>query len=374
MTKIKYKNQVLTFLVIFILSINVLRFTNEIKDFKRTLVNPLTPKTQAVINFYPLIIDDNGGGNFTWDEAALEAWCSGLGTVNDPYIVKNLNIDGKDEGSCFEIRNSNVSAIIQYCDFFNAGYFANKFYAGIKLFNVSNIQIINNTCSNNNGFGIYITNSNNITLEGNQVKKNGHGQFYNYNGIVFYNSDYNRIIRNDISNNGAKGIRLDVSNYNILIDNSIFSSGNYGIYTYFCHNNTIHKNTVAYNSWSIGIYYSDYHNISENLIKNSEVGVFCQHSDYNIITQNRIRTCTQGIYLLQSDYNSVLRNSLADYKYCIDEELCVGNLISDNNCEKAISGYDLYLLLIFSFMISSVIILLYYRRKSQTQKTTSLLI
>ena len=364
MTKITNKKQKLTSLVVFILSVSILSFMNEGKDIEINAVNNLVPKSQVVTDLEPLIIDNTGGGNFTWDEAKLEEWCSGLGTVNNPYIVKSLYIDGNDNISCFEIRNSNVSAIIQDCEFTNAGYFASKFYAGIKLVNVSNVQIVNNTCLYNNGFGMFIVDSNNIILEGNQIEENGHGQFYDQTGIVFDSCHYSQIIKNSIVHNGFHGILLDTSDNNILIENDIVSSGSYGIMTNFCNNNTIYNNTVRNNSWAIGIYTGDYHNVSHNKIVDSVVGVFCQNSDYNNITNNQIRMCTTGIGLLESDYNSVLNNLLEKNKYCIEQELCVGNIITGNNCGgNSIPGYEIYLLVIFSSLISSVILIFSKKKK-----------
>ncbi|TKJ24165.1 MAG: hypothetical protein CEE43_00345 [Promethearchaeota archaeon Loki_b32] len=35
----------------------------------------------------PFIIDDQGYGNYTWEEAVIEPWCSGGGTWSPPYLL-----------------------------------------------------------------------------------------------------------------------------------------------------------------------------------------------------------------------------------------------------------------------------------------------
>ena len=64
---------------------------------------------RATYDLDPFIIDDDGGGTYTWAQAKLQPWCDGSGTWNDPYIIDDINVN-RISGfvSCLEIRNSDV--------------------------------------------------------------------------------------------------------------------------------------------------------------------------------------------------------------------------------------------------------------------------
>ena len=75
----------------------------------------------------PFIIDDSGGGDYTWEEAINESWCSGNGTFTNPYVISNLEINCHANAHCIEIKNSNVFFIIESCKLYsssgNSGYY-----------------------------------------------------------------------------------------------------------------------------------------------------------------------------------------------------------------------------------------------------------
>lgn len=342
-------------------------FSNQFQSQNTGLGNYFTLKTSTVWNLDPLIIDDTGGGNYTWDEAVLEPWCTGIGSSINPYIIENLYIDGKDIASCLEIKNSNAYVKIKNCTLFNAGYFISMYYAALKLVNVSNVQMINNDCSNNNGFGIIISESTHINLTGNEIDSNGIGAIFTYDGVVFFDSNNSNIIGNTLILNGDNGFRFENCKNNTIEDNVILQNGGFGITASLCNNFTIYKNTVKSNSWGIELYLSDSNNISENTVEYNYAGVYCEDSDYNIIAENNIKNSTWGIDLYNSNYNNVTGNILVNNEYCITEDLCDGNIIQDNQClyeiePGGISGYDLPLLIFLISMISSIIVLSFKKR------------
>ena len=69
----------------------------------------------------PIIINDNGGFDYTWEEAALQPWCGGEGTEENPYYIENVTIDAGGIGSCLTIQDSEVHFRIENCTFYNAG-------------------------------------------------------------------------------------------------------------------------------------------------------------------------------------------------------------------------------------------------------------
>ncbi|MBA7681485.1 hypothetical protein ES703_89824 [subsurface metagenome] len=189
------------------------------------------------------IIDDIGGGDYTWAEAVVEGWCRGSGTLNNPFIIEFVKIDGQNLGSCLIIRNSTVYFRIKNCTFYNSG--SDQHDAGIKLLDVSNGELIFLNCSNNNGNGIVVDSCQNISIKSSSVNHNG------LNGILLIDSIYINIMDN-----------VETINYN----------DEYGIYLIRSHNNEITGNTI--NNNRVGIYldqsnsnFIDWNNL--NISKNS---------------------------------------------------------------------------------------------------------
>ena len=61
------------------------------------------------------IIDDTGSGDYTWAQASSQSWVRGSGVWNDPYVIENLTIDGRNTTTGIEIRNSYAYFIIRNC-------------------------------------------------------------------------------------------------------------------------------------------------------------------------------------------------------------------------------------------------------------------
>ena len=145
-------------------------------------------KTSGFWILNPFTIDDNGFGNYTWSEAAMESWCDGSGTWNDPYIIENVTIDAGFSSDCLRIVNSSVFFIIRNCTLINAG----NLYTGIYLYNVNNGTIIDSIISFNYYIGIVLSQSNNNTIQDNTINSNG---FY---GLHLNGSNNNKILGNII--------------------------------------------------------------------------------------------------------------------------------------------------------------------------------
>ncbi|MBY8992228.1 MAG: TIR domain-containing protein [Candidatus Lokiarchaeota archaeon] len=164
-------------------------------------------------------------GNQEWDYLKALGKCTGSGTSIDPYIIRDLVIDGGNRSqSGILIENSDVYIEIRNCTIFNSAG------AGIEFNNVSNSKIVGNNCSNNS-FGISLD----------KISIN------------------NEISANFISNNNQ---------YGIILNNVNNMSGALIIF-----NNTIIWNNVnAYDSglitdWDnglIGNYWSDYDGVDED--------------------------------------------------------------------------------------------------------------
>ena len=137
-----------------------------------------------------ILIDNDGGteGAITWEEATFLEWCSGSGTLSDPYIIEDLEIDAMEQNSGILILDSNVYFIIRNCTIYNSS----NTEAGIKMVNVNNGFILENNISNNYGSGIYLSNSDDNSIDDNIINNNIFGIY------MANNSQLNNIVNNNI--------------------------------------------------------------------------------------------------------------------------------------------------------------------------------
>ncbi len=232
----------------------------------------------------------------------------------DGSLINSTNPDYEfifrvDSGSNFSMTNSRVEesnspgvGINTTVTEFSGNVFANS-YIGVTLYSDNNV-IVNNTFNSNDAYGLYISNSNNNTITGNNVYDNIEGITLIYDFSEFNN---NTITNNNISYNDY-GIHLSYSENNTISNNTINSNNLNGIYLVSnSNNNTITDNNVSYNSIN-GIYLSSSNNtITNNNISYNDDGIYVGSSN-NILTNNTIsHNNNTGIY--SGGTNIILTNN-----------------------------------------------------------------
>jgi len=252
-----------------------------------------------------------------WSAAKSVGICTGSGTSSDPYVIKNLIIDGEGSGSCIWIENSTVYFKIENCTLYNSGNFSvvNNtvvyYSAGIYLSYVSNAQIIDNNCSSNY-IGICLTSSKSSNISENKVNIN------DFMGIYLTECYFNTISGNTAMNitNGA-GIYLYMSYFNNIFGNSLFNNGG-GIGLMICDYNTISGNIVK-NCLGSGIYLAggNYNGISENTVNNNSVGIYLNGEFYNNVYENVVFNNSQhGIVITSGQHNDISENIINNSTLC----------------------------------------------------------
>lgn len=217
-------------------------------------------------------------GNFGWAFLKTTGKCTGSGISSDPYIIKDLVIDGGGSGNCILIDDSDVYFKIQNCTIYNSGGIWGNAGIRFEAF-VRNGQLINNTiydCEN----GIF------INWESTDLNVSRNNLFNNYDaGIYFINSHNNSISDNIISTNGH-GMFILNSSSNIILDNQIRNNMWTGLHvTDGSNNNLIQGNFLNYDE--IKIYSCSRNIIRGNTITNIGVGIFIdKDSTCNIYSNN----------------------------------------------------------------------------------------
>ncbi len=315
------------------------------------------PKPQSAISSPRIFIDGNNLSQ-DWDNCP---WVNGSGTSGEPYVIKDLDINGDRAGSCIFITNTRECFKIENCTLFNAplgisdggicisnstNATISKNYCygsgiGIYLSSASNVTLSGNNCSNNVFFGTYLSASSNNSLTGNNCSRN-------LNGINLLLSPNNTLNGNDCSESGEFGILLNNSPNNTLSGNlmnhcGIFLRNNRddSILTSIDTTNFVNGKPVRFFANQSAIPISgDPGQIllaycNDTIIQHHEssciITLYCSFN--NTIYNNNCSDNERGIYLEQSSNNNITKNvCTGNTKNGIDLFSSSNNTISGNNC------------------------------------------
>lgn len=163
---------------------------------------------------------------------------TGSGTLNDPYIIKNLEIDADSIGSGIEIKNTDRYLIIINCTIENSGILSNESNAGIVIDHSININITECFLINNL-FGIYLRTSYNNSIMLNTISNSSE------DGIRLWGSYSNIISSNNLSFTDGSGIFLLGSSTDNIVSYNIVINSDYGIRMGQSGNNDVFMNSIS---------------------------------------------------------------------------------------------------------------------------------
>lgn len=282
-----------------------------------------------------------------WSAAKIAGICTGNGIFSDPYIIKDLVIDGGGSRSCILIESSTAHFRIINCTVFNSGGPVQLLHGGIHLSFVSNGQLINNSCySNTNGILLATRCTDNIVM-GNNLTNNvvGIDTFFECSSNTFsfnYLVDNNEGIsldydchNNNILDNIAiyNNVGISVASSSTNIRRNMCNNNIQGINIIECNENTISENTASFNTYSgIRLSVSYGNTISGNTLNNNTIaGIYLSYNNWgNTISGNTASNNEYGIYFISSDDNTISGNNLGGNTVCIYEDGCQGNEFSNN--------------------------------------------
>ncbi|MCE5214263.1 MAG: right-handed parallel beta-helix repeat-containing protein, partial [Methanobacterium sp.] len=202
----------------------------------------------------------------------------------------------------------------------------------ITINNNGNSSIIKgfNIIGAENSFGIYLTNINNLQIIENTISNN-------FIGIFLQNSNNNQILKNTIQNNIWVGICLDNASSNIINNGNEINNNVDGIYLVnSSNNNTISRNTIHNNTnTGINLLNGSIGNIislNTAISYNGLIGVLIRDSDSNTISSNTIsNNIWAGLALDNADSNTINGgNTISGNQEGINLTNSTGNTISGN--------------------------------------------
>jgi parallel beta-helix repeat protein len=242
----------------------------------------------------------DGDTNFS-ATALLEGWL-GDGSPENPYIIDGSYIGPWISG--IDIRNTRVNFIICNCNGFGAPEWTHGIGggAGIYLNNVTNGELVNNTCKKNEA-GIYLADSLSNTVVNNICN-------CNCIGIVLKNSHLNNVVNNTCNDNWFTGIYLNESGSNTVANNTCRDNAR-GISLDWSSCNNVANNTCKYNVRGVYLSYSESNIVMYNTCNKNMIGIFLNASGSNIGTDNICTNNRVGIYLQGTGSNTVVNNIIS---------------------------------------------------------------
>ncbi len=245
--------------------------------------------------------------NDNWSAIDLDWIQNSTGTYDEPHIIENVTINAGGIGCGILIENSVDYFIIKNSSISNVGHSE----AAIKLVNVRNGRLLNNTFSDTS-YGIYLNKSVNNIICDNIVNNLGHG-------IHLIESNDTIISNNNVNYNSYGGIRVESCNNITITENSLLNDGSTrgNIRVEYSHSNIITKNQISYiNVDAMILHHCDNNEISENIINRVgwNFGIRIDFGDNNLIIRNNINDTRDGINLSYCTNSTILENNSTNGK------------------------------------------------------------
>lgn len=319
--------------------VNENTFTNaffEIQSSDKSFIRDNVFKTDQqkcidIENTYNLTITGNEmtGGGILFEGWEFGNWNTHI--IDSSNTVNGDEIHYRKNSTNFEVPDDMGQVILANC---TNGLVKDQTYTnvsgGIQIGYSSFIEITGATCSENY-YGMFIEYSDNITIQKSEFSGN-------YYGVVIEDCNDIMFIRNNCSNNGNDGLRLEEVYYITIRGNEFHSNEQSGVgANYRVEWSTIEDNICDDNE--IGIYIENCYDptlVNNNICTNNQYGILIPDSRFITVMNNTCNNNDVGIYIRESNIINLTNNSVSENSYAgiyfRDARDCLVNLsnISDN--------------------------------------------
>jgi nitrous oxidase accessory protein len=244
-------------------------------------------------------------------------------------------LDGENQYETLTVHTQN--AIIKGLKFINTGTGSIEDKAAIKILDSKNLRILNNHFENT-FFGIYLSNSSHIWIEGNELKSNAEAEHQIGNGIHLWKCQYITINENRVKGH-RDGIYFEFVT-NTLITNN-YSEGNmrYGLHFMFSHNDEYRNNTFINNGAGVAVMYTKgVKMINNRFIHNwgsSSYGLLLKDISDSYVVGNQFLENSVGIHVEGSSRIEFRKNEFIKNGYAFKlQASCDDNIIEQNNFQQ----------------------------------------
>ncbi|MHA2099472.1 MAG: NosD domain-containing protein [Candidatus Kariarchaeaceae archaeon] len=283
----------------------------------------------------------------------------GRGTETDPYVIEGLNIEDNTVHLVY-IVNTSVHFILKGSNLnglngpYNGIFLENvgngvismnsvsNSFVGVKVVNSHHITIEHNTITGNSADGIFVQDSSDFEIVGNNVGNNGYGQALGlastnelsafFGSGIFLDPSVGGVVSgNTVFENALDGISLLLTDGIGILDNEIRGNGQNGIGLIDSSFNEIKGNKIFGNGYEAPILAS-----SNGLSAFFGSGIFLDPSEGNLVSDNEVYdNAMSGVHLLLTNDSEVVNNRIFENgQNGIFLEDSVGNLISGNSVKR----------------------------------------
>lgn len=255
--------------------------------------------------------------------------------VNKRVLIKGIGdpvIDGEKKTEILVVNRDGV--IIEGLTVMNGGYSSYNDIAAIRLVNVRDVIVRNNTLVNT-FFAIYTQHGTNCLIMGNNIRSNAKDELNSANGIHCWKSDSMRIIGNSITGH-RDGIYFEFVTNSIVKDNNSFNNVRYGLHFMFSNHDTYIANTFSDNGAGVAVMFSHHVNMFRNkFIDNwgaAAYGILLKEISDGLISGNEFRRNSTGVFMEGSNRLVFTKNSYANNGWALKiQASCDGNSFFHNN-------------------------------------------
>ncbi len=288
-------------------------------------------------------------------------------SVRRPLVIKGIGtplLDGEKKYEIISIWSSNVT--VEGCAFRNCPQSSMNDYAGIKVYNSSNVIIRNNILTGM-FFGIYFQGCKQCTAAGNKLRSAGIEELQTGNGIHCWKCDSMQINDNDIDGH-RDGIYFEFVTNTTISGNYSHNNIRYGLHFMFSHHNDYIGNTFERNGAGVAVMFTNHvrmfnntfkdnwgaasyglllkeisdSEVKNNLFINNSSGIYMEGSSRIVIEKNNFNSNGCALRIQAScDDNTILQNNFMSNTFDVTTN---GSLILNkfnNNYWDKYEGYDL---------------------------------
>ena len=241
-------------------------------------------------------------------------------------------LDGENKYEILTIHANKV--IIQGLKFINTGVASINDLAAIKVLDSHDLRIMNNKFKNT-FFGIYLSNSSQSWIEGNELHAEAEAEHQIGNGIHLWKCEFITLHGNKIQGH-RDGIYFEFVT-NALITNN-YSEGNlrYGLHFMFSHNDEYRDNTFINNGAGVAVMYTKgvkmINNTFEHNWGSSSYGLLLKDIRDSFISGNVFVKNSVGIFMEGSSRIELKKNVFSANGYAVRlQASCDDNVFEQNN-------------------------------------------
>ncbi len=289
-------------------------------------------KNQLFSAIKPALIACNNGDTIVVEKGIYK---EGNLCITKSIFLKGIGypiLDGEKKFEVLSVKANNVTITGFYIQ--HSGFATLDDPGGIKIYNSSNVSILNNQLYDN-FFGIYLQYCKNCLVKGNKIIAFGREEQQIGNGIHCWKSDSLQIIANNIKGH-RDGIYFEFVTHSIIWRNISTNNIRYGLHFMFSNNDSYITNVFKSNGAGVAVMFTKNVIMIDNTFTqnwgDAAYGLLLKEISDSYILGNHFLKNTSGIFMEGTNRIEVKNNVFKDNGWAMKiQASCMDNLIEKNN-------------------------------------------